>query len=61
VGTAGCTTLCEAGVLCGAYLGASFEQIFTNDINNCPSVISQIVQAINGDTTETCGGVTTCP
>jgi hypothetical protein len=60
-GTAGCATLCEAGVLCGAYLGAGFEQVFTNDISNCPSVISQIVQAINGDKTQVCGGVTTCP
>jgi hypothetical protein len=61
VGSAGCQTLCEAGVLCGAYLGAGFQQIYSSDIKACPSVISQIAQAINGDTTQVCGGVTTCP
>jgi hypothetical protein len=61
VGAAGCTDLCEAGVLCGAYLGAGFQQVYIADLNTCPSVIPQIAQAINGDTTQVCGNVVTCP
>jgi hypothetical protein len=61
VGAAGCQTLCEAGILCGAYMGARFQQIYSSDFNTCPSVISQIAQAINGDTTQVCGNDATCP
>jgi hypothetical protein len=61
VGPPGCMALCRAGVLCGAYSGARFEQIYGPDLTTCPSVISQIAQAINGDTTQVCGGVVTCP
>jgi hypothetical protein len=61
VGKAGCLDVCVAGVLCGAYMGATFEHIYTPDIENCPSVISKIVRAINGDTRLVCGNAVTCP
>jgi hypothetical protein len=57
---AGCVNLCTARVLCGAYSGARFQQVYIADINSCPGVISQIAHAINGDTTQACRSLAVC-